>query len=66
MLSQRVVTGICILVAVVWSLSMARQIVDDGYKPDPSINAVFGGTIGTALALGGKKDTTPATKRNRR
>lgn len=52
MLPPRVVAGICILVATLWALSTARDIVDDSYKPDPSINAVFGGVIGTALTLG--------------
>lgn len=52
MLPPRVVAGICILVATLWALSTARDIVDDTYQPDPAINAVFGGVIGTALTLG--------------
>lgn len=65
MLSQRVVTGICITVTALWGGSVARQIVDDSYKPDPAINAVFGGTVGTALALGGKNQTKPERERRR-
>lgn len=56
MLSQRVVTRICILVAVLWAASVARDIIDPGYSPDPTLNAIFGGTIGTAMTLGGKKE----------
>lgn len=65
MLSGRVLTGLCILVAVVWAASIGRSIIDDGYKPDPAINGIFGGVIGTAVALGGKNtgEKTPVVKK---
>ena len=59
MIPRPVVTGLCILVAFVWATSIGLSMVNPDYKPDPAINAIFGGVIGTALALG--KDTDKGT-----
>lgn len=56
MLPPRVLTGICILVAVIWATSTLWDMASKDYEPDPAINAIFGGTIGTALAIGRKDD----------
>lgn len=56
MIPPKVLTGICVLVAGVWAASIVLTMVDDDYSPDPGINAIFGGTIGTALTLGRKDE----------
>jgi hypothetical protein len=52
MLPPKVLTGLCVLVASVWATSIVLDMVKPDYQPDPAINAIFGGTIGTALTLG--------------
>jgi hypothetical protein len=64
MIPQKVLTGICVLVAAVWAASIVLDMVNPEYSPDPAINAIFGGTIGTALTLGHKEEQ--AKKRDRR
>jgi hypothetical protein len=54
MVSGRIRTGLCLLVAVLWATSVARQIFDPTFKPDPAINAVFSTVIGAVVVLGGK------------
>lgn len=56
MVPPKVITGICVLVAVVWAASILLSMADQDYSPDPAINAIFGGTIGTALTLGHKNE----------
>lgn len=56
MIPPKVLTGICVLVATVWAASIVMDMVNPTYSPDPAINAIFGGTIGTALTLGHKDE----------
>lgn len=62
MLHPKVLTGICIMVAGVWAASIVMDMVSPEYEPDPGINAIFGGTIGTALTLGRREEN----QKNRR
>lgn len=57
MLPPKVLTGLCVLVAAVWAVSIGASMLNPNYEPDPAINAIFGGTIGTALTLGRKEDS---------
>lgn len=66
MLPPRVLTGICVLIAAVWAASIAMDMVNPSYEPDPAINAIFGGTIGTALTLGRKGEPERDPKGRRR
>jgi hypothetical protein len=68
MLSGKVRTGLCILVALVWTISIARQLFDPDFKPDPAVNAVFSTVIGAAITLGGKErqDKKPAVTPRRK
>jgi hypothetical protein len=63
---QRVLTGICVLVATVWAASIVLDMINPEYQPDPAINAIFGGTIGTALTLGHKEERDARKRRERR
>lgn len=63
MIPPRVLTGICILVAGVWATSIVLDMIRPSYQPDPAINAIFGGTIGTALTLGRREDTGKVKRR---
>ena len=56
MIPPKVLTGICIMVAGVWATSIVLDMFNPEYQPDPAINAIFGGTIGTALTLGRKDE----------
>jgi hypothetical protein len=62
-LPPRVLTGICVLVAVVWAVSTFYDMASSTYEPDPAINAIFGGTIGTALAIGRKEEQQKGRRR---
>lgn len=42
------------MVAGIWASSILMDMFNPAYQPDPAINAIFGGTIGTALTLGRK------------
>lgn len=69
MLSGRVRTGLCVLVAGVWTVSISRQMLDPSFHPDPAVNAVFSTVIGAAITLGGKEKETkkpPPERRTRR
>lgn len=70
MLSGRVRTGLCILVAAVWATSILMSWFNPEYKPDPTLNAMFASIIGFAITLGGKdKDDDrkkPSNNRGRR
>lgn len=55
MVSGRLRAGLCVLVAILWGASVARQIFDPAFKPDPAINAVFSTVIGAVVVLGGKE-----------
>lgn len=65
MLHPKVLTGLCVLVATVWAASIVLDMVNPEYQPDPAINAIFGGTIGTALTLG-RRDERDRPDRGRR
>lgn len=66
MIPPKVLTGICVMVAAVWATSMAFDIISPTYEPDPGINAIFGGTIGTALTLGRKDEKEQRANGRRR
>lgn len=62
MVSGRVRTGLCILVAVIWSGSIVLSwLRPEDYKPDPAVNAVFSTVIGAVVVLGGKEKEKPKT-----
>lgn len=62
-LSSRTVTALCVLVATVWAASIGLSMVRPDYDPDPAINAIFGGVIGTALTLGGRSSGADDSKK---
>ena len=66
MLPPKVLTGLCVLVAAVWAASIVLDMVNPEYQPDPAINAIFGGTIGTALTLGRRDERERERERDRR
>lgn len=66
MLPPRVLTGLCVLVAAIWAASIVLDMVDPDYQPDPAINAIFGGTIGTALTLGRRDEHRRDEQKRRR
>lgn len=66
MVSGRLRTGLCVLVAVLWAASVARQILDPEFHPDPAINAVFSTVIGAVVVLGGKEKQEKKTPPQRR
>lgn len=66
MVSGRVRTGLCILVAVIWSGSIVLSwLRPDDYKPDPAVNAVFSTVIGAVVVLGGKEKAADKPKPRR-
>lgn len=56
MLSPRVRTGIVMGVSILWGASTARNLIDPGYTPDPSLNAAFALVLGIAFGLGKKTE----------
>jgi hypothetical protein len=50
------------MVAGIWATSILVDMFNPAYQPDPAINAIFGGTIGTALTLGRKDERERAKK----
>lgn len=57
MLNEQIRTGLCVLVAIAWTVSVSVSMVNPDYRPDPSINGLFGLVVGAVLAVG-KKDNS--------
>lgn len=52
MLSPKLRTGLVVLISALWAISNAWAMVDQEYKPDPSINGAFGLVVGVLIAAG--------------
>ncbi len=55
MIPKPLLTGILVLVSVVFAANYALQFIVEGYESDPAIIGVFGTIVGAALVLS-KKD----------
>ncbi len=49
--------AIVVTVTLVWVTSVIAGIAIDDYEPGGEIHGIFMGIVGTALAIGGKKDS---------
>jgi len=47
-------TAIVVLVSVIWAANFVLQFVISSWHPDVTINGIFMGVVGTALALSRK------------
>lgn len=52
MIPPKARTTLIALVSAAWAISIVVTMFSDSYNPDPSINALFSGVIGAALAVG--------------
>lgn len=59
LLPRPVASAIIVVVTAVWAANFALQFLVADYEPDVSINAIFMGIVGGALALSRKGDPPP-------
>lgn len=64
MLPKPLASAIIILVSVIWALNFFMQFLVTTYHPDITLNGIFMGIVGGALALSRKdKDDPPKGRR---
>jgi len=54
MIPRSLATAIVVLVSVIWAANFVLQFVIPSWHPDVTINGIFMGVVGTALALSRK------------
>lgn len=65
MLPKPLASAIIILVSVIWALNFFMQFLVTTYHPDITLNGIFMGIVGGALALSRKdKDDPPNGRRD--
>lgn len=62
MIPKPLASAIIILVSVIWALNFFMQFLVTTYHPDITLNGIFMGIVGGALALSRKDKDEPKSK----